>query len=116
MTVKVNCTLFYASWCGHCVDFKPKWEEFKNMIKGEGKIKGGNGGKSVRLETSEYESASIPNDDEGKIAGKDVDGYPTLRITVSNKQKSVQYQYGGKRDIYDLYNHMTKVAPLKLNE
>ena len=32
MGLSVELTLYHASWCGHCVTFKPEWKKVKKNI------------------------------------------------------------------------------------
>lgn len=111
--VTVDSTLFHANWCGHCKNFLPEWNDIKKKIE---KIeeKGGlrNG---VNITYHEYESDTIDkNPSLGKINGKDLRGYPTIRITVSSGKKSIEYEYDGKRKADELLNHITEIASKKL--
>lgn len=62
MTKKV--TLYYASWCPHCVSYKPEWDEIKKILKKNG------------IKTEEYEHGESPE----AINKANVNGFPTLHL------------------------------------
>jgi thiol-disulfide isomerase/thioredoxin len=101
--VNVDATLFHAEWCGHCNHFMPQWDKLKDKIKKNNKF--GN----VTVTTHQYDPESISEDKKnGKIDGKDIRGYPSVRISVDDDKngKSVEYEYEGGRDTKSLLNHL----------
>lgn len=95
MKKEVKITLYYADWCGHCVNFKPEWNKFKEHIL---KIKKRN--KDIEIFTKEYEDDELQKKGGGKINGKDIQGYPTVKIKLTMGDKSKEYNYDdyGKKD------------------
>lgn len=102
MSVSVEGTLFYANWCGHCIKFKPEWDKLKQKVHEMGGKFGEN-----KITINEYEDSKVPKD-IAKIEGKDIRGYPTVKITVTLNGKKTEYEYEGKRNMNDLLNHLTK--------
>lgn len=71
--------LYYADWCGHCQNFKPEWNKFKQLANE-------NGIKAVDFEA---------NRDAKKIAEENIDGYPTIMLEYgANKTQ----EYTGQRN------------------
>jgi hypothetical protein len=100
-TKKIEITLYYANWCGHCVTFKPEWNEIKKNISN---LSGGN--KNIKIKTMEYEHEELENNDGGKkndggkINDKKIEGYPTIKIKLScggNKKEYNFDDYGKER-------------------
>jgi len=75
----VNITLYYANWCGHCINFKPEWNKLKDTI-------GGNSMYS-NIETKEFEQTK----DNDIMEKEGIKGYPTIRINGKD--------YNGERSV-----------------
>lgn len=73
MSNKTVVQLFYADWCGHCQNFKPEWQKFKELAN------------KNNIKVEEYEA----DKDKQKVEEADVNGFPTIRI---NKE-----DYNGQR-------------------
>jgi thiol-disulfide isomerase/thioredoxin len=82
---KARVELYYANWCGHCKNFKPTWEKFKNAVSDKIKCK--------QYEESEYGDL---------MRRKGIHGFPTIRIIVGNNVE----EYNGKRDYDTFYNYV----------
>jgi thiol-disulfide isomerase/thioredoxin len=101
MSTKVDCTLYYADWCTHCVNFKPEWEKLKQKIKqSNGKYN------DISLTIAEYESKQIPNNT--KINGKDIQGFPTIKVSVNKNGIIKEFDYNGKRNSDALFYYMSQ--------
>lgn len=87
--MSVELTLYYANWCGHCVSFKPEWEKLKNYIS-----QAQNSYNGIDIKTGEYEHDKLEEMGGGKINGKDIQGYPTVKIKLSKKEESKEYDLG----------------------
>jgi thiol-disulfide isomerase/thioredoxin len=70
--------LFHATWCGHCVNFGPIFQEFKE---------------TNLIETSEHEHSSTPESLKKEFGVK---GYPTM---CYENAKGENKQYQGPRTI-----------------
>jgi thiol-disulfide isomerase/thioredoxin len=104
MSVTIDGTLYHASWCGHCKNFLPEWNKFKQQIQSlNGKHKG------IRITTHEYEDKNLPVDG-ATIKGEQIKGYPTLKITVTQNGKSNEIEYEGKRNAKELFWYVTEKA------
>lgn len=79
---KMKLTLYHANWCGHCVKFLPEWNKFKNTIKNK---------LDNKIEIHDIESSNVTTD--VKIAGKQLEGYPTVKVEYNGKE----FEYKGKR-------------------
>ena len=94
--INYRIKLFYANWCGHCINFKPHWEKFKKYIN-DNNMKDSMGN-NVIIETEDYEEDS--NDMEFKK--ENISGYPTLIIYKNNTERE---QYNDKPDFNTLLKH-----------
>ena len=75
--------LFHVGWCGHCKQFKPKWDTLPKTIDV------GNGSVEVIDELCENE-----NEDAPKRHGVNIEGFPTVFL-IKGDQK---HEYGGPRE------------------
>jgi thiol-disulfide isomerase/thioredoxin len=73
--------LYYANWCGHCMDFKPVWDELKTKLDE----------KNIRHDEHEHETSS----DLMKARG--IKGFPTIRF--ENNKNDDYTVYKGERTI-----------------
>ena len=89
-TEKTQVCFFWASWCGHCQDTKPKWEEMKKMV-------------TKNIEINEI-NCEGDNTDKCKIylSGKeeDIEGLPTITIRKldSNNKVIKEVEYNNEPD------------------
>jgi hypothetical protein len=107
MNRRIEITLFYANWCGHCIDFKHNWNIFKEQIlKLDNKIK---------IKVKEYEHEELTKNNKGKINGKDIEGYPTIKIELSygNIKKDFNYDdYGNNRESIYMIKYIENLCNL----
>ena len=75
--MNINITLYYADWCGHCVNFKSEWNKLKKRLDG------------TKIKCYEYESSTHPTE----IKKANINGFPTIKITKNNET----YDYIGER-------------------
>lgn len=107
MTI-IEGTLYHADWCLHCIKFKPEWDKFCDKVS----MMGGNF-KDTKIITNDIQDSAIK--EKVLIGGKEIKGYPTLKIVVKNKKgKSTEYEYSGERSFDALYKHFTTEAVNKL--
>lgn len=92
--MSINVTLYHANWCGHCQEFMPEWKKFEKEIKTNPKIS-----------VNSVEESTLNRSDMPKINGKDIRGFPTIKITIGDKE----IDYNGKRTAGDLIKYLDKV-------
>jgi len=80
---KINVTLFHADWCGHCVKFMPQWEQLEAQFKNDPEVK-----------LNAVESSDPKFSRDAKINGSQIQGFPTIRIKVGDKET----EYNDERD------------------
>lgn len=83
--------LAHASWCQHCINFKPTWEKVKSWCKSKG------------INTQEYEDAELqmmqfnPTKNTAVIPLDIIEGYPTIIIKQDSgnliKVKNRNYEH-----------------------
>jgi hypothetical protein len=108
MVKSVKLTLYFADWCGHCVSFKPEWEKIKKNMS---KIKDNH--KKVNIKIEEYEHEKLSKLGGGKINGVDIDGYPTVKIKLSNGKEEKEYNfdnYGKERNAEYMTNFIVNIC------
>jgi len=108
MENSVEITLYFADWCGHCVDFKPEWKKFKeNISECQDKYK------KIRINATEYEHETLSREGGGKINNMEIDGYPTIKIRLSHKnkgEKEYNYDKYGKRDAQSMTDFLMRLC------
>lgn len=87
MTNKVTVELYYATWCGHCKNFKGEWEKLKQELAKKGYSFG------------EYEDEQ----DRQKIEEENIQGYPTILISKNGKKE----EYNGPRTSNDIMDFVS---------
>ena len=85
--------LFYADWCPHCVEFKPKFNEAKASLNGQ-KRKNGKKLKFVLVDCEAFKELA---------AEFDVSGYPTVKIIEG---KGTAKEYNGERTFEGLKKYL----------
>jgi thiol-disulfide isomerase/thioredoxin len=91
----LNCTMYYAPWCGACKSAKPEWEkfeqEFNNKVIGETTII------VTKIDCDQYPQIAK----EQKI-----EGYPTFKFEKNGKY----YEYTGGRTVNDWKKYIENIA------
>ena len=67
---KIKGILYWASWCGHCIQTKPKWLKMKEFFNKDDSVEI----KEINCEGDDYEKCKIMKD--GKL--ESIDGFPTM--------------------------------------
>jgi len=78
----LNCTMYYAPWCGHCKTAKPEWEKLEQALHG-------NVIKITKISITKIDCEANPN--IAKEQG--IDGFPTFKFEKDGKY----YDYNGGR-------------------
>jgi thiol-disulfide isomerase/thioredoxin len=91
---KAVLILYHASWCPHCRDFMPTWQELKGDLDRLG----------VAME--DYEATT----DEGKLAASaaGVKGYPTIHLRVGDTVVPLPGGMRAKKEILEFVKSKTK--------
>jgi thiol-disulfide isomerase/thioredoxin len=94
MAKAIKVTLYHATWCPACVKFKPNWNKFKDGITNIN-----NKHKDIKMSVEEYEHEELEKMGGGKLNGKDIEGYPTIKVGLTCGKISKEYDYDnfGKR-------------------
>jgi len=95
---KLNVTLFYAHWCGHCKQFiKESW----------GKLKKQYDDSDVQLNEVDCTEVKSRIQTPG---GNDIEGFPTLVFNYVNASGELQEEeYKGGRTVKHVTTHITKI-------
>lgn len=112
MTKKLDVTLYYADWCGHCNTFKPEWEKInKNIDKIQKKFK------NIKISLNKYSDRELDSTDikkeGGKINNKAIKGFPTIKFSLEtkNEKKDFDYtEYGKKRNFEYMFEFINNVC------
>lgn len=89
--------LFYADWCGHCRNFKPIWEQFKNFLKENTSLRNTDN-KIIKIVTEEYNDSNVM-----ELEIERVEGFPTIIIYKNNTED--RNIYTGDRSLSGLKKH-----------
>ena len=90
---RINVILFKAEWCGHCVNFKPVWEQ---IIKNKDLIK--------KFKFITYDA----DKEKHMIETYKVDAFPTIKIQDGDEVR----EYDGERTMDELTNFLNNLVPL----
>lgn len=91
-----SITLYHASWCPHCVNFMPIWNELKPQLA------------KIGVKYAEYESdANAVEVDKANIRS-----FPTIKINKGNKV----YDYAGPRTVDAIMAEFSGQRGGKLNK
>ena len=78
---------FYATWCGHCVNMEPEWEQLQKNHPEEVNL--------AKVESEDYNNYDAsPNEDR-------VQGFPTIRLYHQDKMVK---EYDGERSFKNMYD------------
>lgn len=96
---KLNVTLFYAHWCGHCKQFiKESWGKLKEKFED-----------SEDVQLNEIDCTEV----KSKIqtpGGNDIEGFPTLVFNYIDANGDLQEEeYKGGRTVTHVTTHIKKV-------
>ena len=102
---KLNLTLFYADWCGHCQQFKKQsWGKLLETY---------NNHDSIILHELDCTNIKTAINTPG---GKSIKGFPTLVFNyINSKKKPIEIEYSGSREADALSNFINKIVK-KLNK
>jgi thiol-disulfide isomerase/thioredoxin len=109
--MKTTVELYYANWCGHCVKFKPKWDEISKELNSNG------------VETMAYEYDLFRD----VMDKEDIKSFPTIKININGKKfvhtgersfegfmKAIKQQRGGAKLEYKAKYEKYKAKYLEL--
>jgi thiol-disulfide isomerase/thioredoxin len=91
-TVLPTVTLYYAMWCGYSRAFLNEWLKFENLAK-------------QQLPNIKVASVRCEGDTENMCIAKDVNGYPTIMLSMMDG-KDIKYE--GERRAEDIVEFVKK--------
>lgn len=94
--MKVDVTLYYANWCGHCMDYKPTYNEIKEHFNNNDEIN-----------FYEVEDSNITEMDT--INNQKIFAYPTIKIKTENNE----FKYNGDRTKDGLINEINNLKNIE---
>jgi len=75
---------FFAPWCGHCQELKPKWNESSNLLKGRAKL--------VSVDCTDDKNQSL-------VKELNIKGFPTIKVfSKGATSRNSGDDYSGPRD------------------
>lgn len=90
----LNCTMYYAPWCGHCKTAKPEWQKLEDAY--HGKIING----------TQINITKIDCDENPEIAQKEnIEGFPTFKFEMNGKK----HDYNGDRTLNGWKQHIQSI-------
>ena len=91
----LNCTMYYAPWCGHCKTAKPEWEKLEGELNGKTI-----NGISVNI-------SKIDCDQNPKVAEEQgIQGFPTFKFEMNGKY----LDYNGGRTYSEFKQYIESVV------
>lgn len=106
MSAFLEVTLYYANWCGHCVDAKKAWTELKENLDAMG-----NQYKGVKIILNSFEDGQMQKQQSrATINGADIQGYPTIKFGLNCNGKSKEYEYSKQRNAETILDSIKRVA------
>ena len=98
---KLNVTLFYAHWCGHCKQFlKESWGKLKKQYE------------NSDVQLNEVDCTEVKSRIQTP-GGNDIEGFPTLVFNYVNTSGELQEEeYKGGRTVTHVTTHIKKVRKM----
>lgn len=95
---KLNVTLFYAHWCGHCKQFlKESWGKLKKQYE------------NSDVQLNEVDCTEVKSRIQTP-GGNDIEGFPTLVFNYVNASGELQEEeYKGGRTVKHVTTHIAKI-------
>ena len=72
---KPSISLYFAKWCGHCVNFKPTWEQIKNELNNS----------NIDVNTIDCSGDSPHTSINETPNGTQLEGFPTIILSINKK-------------------------------
>tara|TARA_B100001989_G_C24483025_1_gene435484 strand:- start:471 stop:869 length:399 start_codon:yes stop_codon:yes gene_type:complete len=94
--MKVDVTFYYANWCGHCMEFKPIYNEVKEFFSN-----------NQNVNFIEKEDNLI--DEKDTINGKPIYAYPSIKLNTNNNE----FQYNGNRTKEGLISEINNLLDIE---
>lgn len=108
MSKKLEVTLYYANWCGHCVNFKPEWQKLTdNIEKIQKKYK------NIKISLNKFDDEQLKREGGGKINGNDIKGFPTVKFLLKTDRLEKEFDfsdYGKQRNFAYMYEFINNVC------
>lgn len=97
--------LVHASWCGHCVNFKPVYQEICKKLND----------KSTRFPCLAIESAQLEGSNGSKLSSAlKIDSFPTLFFF--DQSGKIIGKYNGRRDKSSILDNVCKIYHYCVNK
>ena len=90
--------LFYAPWCNHCKEIKPKYEEVGKRLKD----------KNPKLLIAKIDGS------ENEVESIAITGFPTIFFFPGNKKNKSPIEYKGKRETEDMIEFIKRYSYNKI--
>jgi thiol-disulfide isomerase/thioredoxin len=99
----VTATLYYADWCTYCTRFMPEWEKLSRTVRADKLVQG-----DATFKVNKIEAGNEPVPPQ--INGKDISGFPTVKVVVKSNSGTREFEYQGKRNADELQVYLKMMA------
>lgn len=106
MSTFLEVTLYYANWCGHCVDAKKAWSELTEKLN-----KMGNQHNGVPIILNSFEDSQLQKKQmRATINNQDIEGFPTIKFGLNCNGNSKEFDYSKPRKATIILDYIKRVA------